>query len=69
MRVIPLLLLLACEDFTLPSLVPECPDGQLSDADLPCSCQGNVVDSLSCGELYCSSAGLTFGYDTGGCGR
>lgn len=50
----PWLFFVAC-DFTF---AEPCPTGSLSDADLPCSCQGAIADSLSCGALTCTDFGL-----------
>jgi hypothetical protein len=46
-----------------------CPEGELSEADLPCDCHGADVESLSCGALVCSAAGLATTGDgtTGDC--
>ena len=57
--------LAACDE--IPSDAEPCPEGTpLSDADLPCDCQGAVVEALTCGDLICESVGLAMG-DTGAC--
>lgn len=67
MRFLPLFVLAAaCEEIPAGSAEP-CPEGTpLSDVDLPCDCQGAIVEALTCGDLICDPAGLAMG-DTGAC--
>ncbi|MEN0065013.1 MAG: hypothetical protein AAGA48_22915 [Myxococcota bacterium] len=38
-----------------------CPQGvPLTLSDVPCSCQGAVVESLDCGSLVCGEFGIEF---------
>ena len=57
---------MACEEEPTGDVV-ECPEGLLEEGDLPCDCQGSVVESLSCGDVYCESFGLSFDTEATGC--
>ncbi len=48
-------------------ITPPCPEGPLSSGDLPCLCQGSIVESLACGQLSCEATGLVVGATTGTC--
>jgi len=45
-------ILIGCEYLPCPQDTP------LTDADVPCTCAGAVVESLDCGELVCGEFGI-----------